>query len=378
MCEAIFKQIKEKLITSDNVEIIDQYEQIISDNIEELSNDKSFFEIPLNLLFRVISKVDFSLNTENIMNIIESIIKNTIQCHNNEDETLLLLKYLKTKNCSLSFEDIIHILKNFTNSELLVQLNEIHEQNSHDVEIDYDYELKQKDKEIKRLKKFDVPEDFIPDIFAACTAGNLPSVKHIIENQDISPGSENWDGDPLILIAANYGHLDIIKYLIETHNISPNTRGSGGLSPLHIACQRGYAKIVNYLLPKSDIECRSQDGMTPLLFACEYGFKHIVQVLLFNGANKEASDDQGRTALFIACQKGYLEIASDLVTIFQVNINTKDHDNWTPLHIAVSRKHNQIIKLLVSHGADKTIQNSFGLTPAELANDNETRQCLSN
>ena len=379
MDDEFLKQIKEKIENVHDKNELDAYKQKIIDNIEKLSKNQIFFDFPLNFLFSIFSEIDFSLHSENQVHLIDTIIKNTIKSHENEDKTLLLLKYLKIQNCSFSFEEILNFLKNFTNSDILIRLNQLYEENNHDVEFDYEYELQQKDKEIKRLQVYEIPDNHEPEIFKACLTGNLPSVKHLIEKEGIYANSENWTGDPLIIIAAENGHLDIVKYLIEEQKISPDTRGRGGISPLQIACQRGHNNIVSYLIEqnRADIESTNQSGMTPLHFACESGHLNVIRNLIFKGANKEAKDNKGRTPLYIACENGYINIVKTLVSIFHVNVNAQENDLWTPLHIAANRNKTQIVEFLVSNGADKTIKNNYGLTPFEMTQNEEIKRLLA-
>ena len=59
-------------------------------------------------------------------------------------------------------------------------------------------------------------------------------------------------------------------------------------------------------------------GVTPLHLAAKYGHKEIVEILIANGAD----------------------------------INAKDDDGETPLHKAAWERHEEIAKFLISHGAD--------------------------
>ena len=74
-------------------EVINTYEDLLSEEIEELSTNDFFFHLPLNNIFSVISKVDFSEIEENdkTIEIIQNIIKNIINKHFEEKETILIL-----------------------------------------------------------------------------------------------------------------------------------------------------------------------------------------------------------------------------------------------------------------------------------------------
>ena len=110
-----FKQIYQKLedeIRGENRnELINEYETKLSKEIEELSKNENFFNLPLNNIFSVISKVDFNLIEENdkIIEITQNIIKNLVQKYFEEKETILILQNLNLKTISFSsHEEVLY------------------------------------------------------------------------------------------------------------------------------------------------------------------------------------------------------------------------------------------------------------------------------
>jgi ankyrin repeat protein len=72
--------------------------------------------------------------------------------------------------------------------------------------------------------------------------------------------------------------------------------------------------------------------------------------LLDKGADLEARDQYGATALIIAAS----EFRTELVKLLLgkgANVNTKDRNGWTALMWATSMGHTQIVKLLEAHEA---------------------------
>lgn len=51
-------------------------------------------------------------------------------------------------------------------------------------------------------------------------------------------------------------------------------------------------------------------GWTPLLIACHRGHKELVQTLLNNHARVDVFDVEGRSALHLAADRGYLQVNS--------------------------------------------------------------------
>ena len=88
-------------------------EKQLSKNIDELSKNENYFNLPLNNIFSVISKVDFNEieESDKKIEIIQNIFKNLIIQHFEEKETILILQNLNLATISFSFEEIFSILE---------------------------------------------------------------------------------------------------------------------------------------------------------------------------------------------------------------------------------------------------------------------------
>ena len=88
---------------------------------------------------------------------------------------------------------------------------------------------------------------------------------------------------------------------------SVNARGNCCL-PLFLAAGEGNLEAVRYLLDEgADVNAREKLGDTALTEATYYGRFEVVKELLFRGADVNAHGDEG-TALDIATKKKYLDI----------------------------------------------------------------------
>ena len=92
----IVKDLDEEIKGNNRNQVIDDLEGQLSKNVEELSKNEKFFNLPLNNIFSVISKVDFNLIEENdkILEAIQNIIRNLINKHCEEKKTILILQNL--------------------------------------------------------------------------------------------------------------------------------------------------------------------------------------------------------------------------------------------------------------------------------------------
>lgn len=115
-------------------------------------------------------------------------------------------------------------------------------------------------------------------------------------------------------------YIELVKMLIAAGadvNTKPaltssNTNPMKGTFPLQIAAIKGWTEMAELLLSAGARSViNEKDNVyhyTPLHHAAEQGNKALVKVLLDNGADTKIKDDQGRTPLKIAEEKGYKEI----------------------------------------------------------------------
>lgn len=144
-----------------------------------------------------------------------------------------------------------------------------------------------------------------------------------------------------------------------------------------IAAEGGHPEIVEFLLGNSDLKIdvniRDTDSHTPLMLACgtskeSITEKHVraIHLLLAGGAQVNAEDDGGYTALDLAVINNNIE-AVKLLLEYKANVNHQNQDRFTPLHSACRYALQEISTLLVAHGADLSIPDGQSRTPVQLA-----------
>jgi uncharacterized protein len=132
------------------------------------------------------------------------------------------------------------------------------------------------------------------------------------------------------------------------------------------------------------------EGATPLHFAAINNYRDIVDLLLANGADLEAIDDEyGMTPLGWANEKGHVEMARYLFERgTPVNLNlaaacglldrvrellaaqapvNQINGFGAPMHEAAVWGQPEIARLLLAHGADPALPNRDGQTPLAIA-----------
>lgn len=105
-----------------------------------------------------------------------------------------------------------------------------------------------------------------------------------------------------------------------------------GRTALHYACGREEVPIIEALLGHgADPNLSSYNGReTPLHEACECGGRiEVARLLINHGASIEAVNEQGQTALHLACRHGHLRTIY-LMVESGANVSVKDNVGRTP------------------------------------------------
>ena len=369
--------------------------------LQKLTKNADFFGSPLENILCLFSKGNITL-PDKYINIFEG------------KEALLLLQKIDVSQNFPSYPKALYHYGLHTNCSILQQFCNLYKGKQQTIEIDYEYELQQKDNKIDKLKQQIIelklppkiefepiqvkPKDFESNIFKACKKGNLQSVQWLIEKTDFefNPHECNKKGLCAIHIASKKGYLRIVQYFIEKMNVDinvqtyrkietplslackynhipiigyliykgadPNTKVQFGNRVIHYATKNGYLNIVQYLIEKANVDINSYNGNweTPFYLACESGHLPIVEYLISKGADVSAKDANGDCAIHVATIKGYLQIVQYLIEKANININIKGNNDQTPLHYACQQGNLSIIKYLISKGANINEKNKNG------------------
>eukprot|EP00759_Apiculatamorpha_spiralis_P051871 PhF_6_TR552/c0_g1_i2/m.511 len=184
---------------------------------------------------------------------------------------------------------------------------------------------------------------------------NLPVIaSHIIQKLSFVDPID-FDGmTPLHLAASQSEH--VAKLLLNVGS-DLHAEDSHGNTPLHYACFYGVEAVARLLLDCGAApNARNHGGNTPLHYAVlrgeEDGMQSVVTYLLKLGADVNAPDDKGDTALMFACQQKNTTLASSLLRWKDISINTRNLAGYTPLLCALSNSMTEVALLMIQMGAD--------------------------
>ena len=119
------------------------------------------------------------------------------------------------------------------------------------------------------------------------------------------------------------------------------------------ACRNGQKSIVQIFLKKGgiDINKRDQEGNTALYYACQKGYRDIVALLLDNDADASCINNRSESPLHAAARSGNKEILGKLLQK-GADINVTDNEGRTPLICLLDNKRTDAaLFLMASHPA---------------------------
>jgi len=239
-------------------------------------------------------------------------------------------------------------------------------------------------------------------LIIAAESGNTAMVKFLLDNGANAAASNNSHETALIQ-AARVGAADSVVALLEVTSsikekneaLFATTEGGGPVVIISTdaeakpnkqdgqvakeAPEPPWVSTVRVLLDSgADLEARDENGETALIRAASYGQTDIFRLLLQRGANLNARDRNGMTALIAAaceCAIATMNSTYDIVRMLLekgVNANSATRDGTTALmNAAAGFGEVGIVELLLDHGADPTAKNKQGDTALTLAMKND-------
>uniref|UniRef100_A0A2K6M6H4 Poly [ADP-ribose] polymerase n=1 Tax=Rhinopithecus bieti TaxID=61621 RepID=A0A2K6M6H4_RHIBE len=183
--------------------------------------------------------------------------------------------------------------------------------------------------------------------------------------------SDGRKSTPLHL-AAGYNRVRIVQLLLQ-HGADVHAKDKGGLVPLHNACSYGHYEVTELLLKHGAcVNAMDLWQFTPLHEAASKNRVEVCSLLLSHGADPTLVNCHGKSAVDMAPTPELRERLT-LITFHSykltelllrkgANVNEKNKDFMTPLHVAAERAHNDVMEVLHKHGAKMNALDTLGQT----------------
>lgn len=189
----------------------------------------------------------------------------------------------------------------------------------------------------------------------ACGSGNLEEARKAFEPSFLSKGADpnarTYNGTALT-IACDKGHSEIVKLLVEK-GADVNIADGRGRSPLVLALDHFYYELASYLLDHgADPDARWMPGRDTALMKCaERGAGPMVRLLIKKGADVNAANAYGRTAMTIALENSNLDLVKLLLECNSKIDLDYVRDSWIPGRL-ISYGNADLLGILVESGLE--------------------------
>lgn len=150
-------------------------------------------------------------------------------------------------------------------------------------------------------------------------------------------------------------------------------------APIADAAQRGDVAAVRALVRGgADVNAAQGDGMTALHWAADRGDAELASVLLYAGANPDAGTRIGRyTPLHIAARQARRDVVGVLLGAGANPVARTTNSGATPFHLAAASGDPEIVSAMLEHGADPDItEGAWGQTPLIFAASNNRTEAI--
>ncbi|KAJ5358197.1 Ankyrin-2 [Penicillium brevicompactum] len=211
-------------------------------------------------------------------------------------------------------------------------------------------------------------------LYKACEEGCFDLVKELVEVYGVQVNAPvGGEAGTALGVSARICHRGQVEYLLA-HKADASQ--AAGIYPhaLSAALRSGWASYVVDLLvgrPEVPIERADQQGRRAVHMAARQRLWPLIKSIESRGGLMTAPDAQGRTFLHHAAAAAgeiIVQEALDMPLDIFSQLNVDDADGWSPLHWACRAKFNEdVVRLLLSAGADPNKTTSDGWTPLDIA-----------
>lgn len=176
------------------------------------------------------------------------------------------------------------------------------------------------------------------------------------------------------LNAAEQGNLAGLKNCLSK-GVDINATNRQQRTAITLASLHKKYDCVEFLISAgADINKQDETCFNPFLLSCLNNDLTLLRLVLPANPDLHCLSRFGGVGITPASEKGHVEIVRELLTRTDINVNHTNFVGWTPLLEAIvlndgGAKQQEIVRLLLEHGANPHMTDKYGKKPLELARE---------
>ncbi|XP_019750696.1 rabankyrin-5 [Hippocampus comes] len=169
----------------------------------------------------------------------------------------------------------------------------------------------------------------------AMTHKNNKAAEAILKREPGAAEQVDNKGRNFLHVAVQNSDIESVLFLISVQaNVNSRVQDAAKLTPLHLAVQAGSEIIVrNLLLAGAKVNELTKHRQTALHLAAQQDLATICSVLLENGIDFAAEDENGNNALHLAVMHGRLNNIRSLLTESNIDAEAFNLRGQSPMHV---------------------------------------------
>ena len=176
------------------------------------------------------------------------------------------------------------------------------------------------------------------------------------------------DADARLVVAAAAGDAAAIRAALAD-GADPDARDAARTPALLLATKARATDAVQALIDaEADVDAQDADRSNPFLYAGAEGLLDILTLVNEAGADPAITNRYGGVALIPASERGHVDVVRYLLSESDVDVDHVNDLGWTALLEAIllsdgGPRHQEIVALLIEHGADVDLADGDGVRP---------------